>query len=603
MLTTLERLARARELRTTVIDIGAGAGAKKRIMLGRKAESLRDLLLDRRAAVSVSDLDLFNPAGSFARMREHFDAIPADDEFARIEAAQYMQIVTGYLLQSQVSTGGDTSYDTPGRALQRDLSNADQSHRPAYLRAQFTRLHAAGGEALDAAGPLREARSELLLIAADESSLASERDIMLKASLSVALASVKDHEEAMNAARALARNGEMTWEELKPIEDRYAAAHREAMNGLRAAVPDFPYDGFRAARTAAEAAMKAQAAALTQSVLDASPVTQQQAEAWAAGQIITPAAAARLRKQGYDPKKFRADMAEFYRLTGGRLAKVKVDSKGDRRANATGIHGHNSSVINLDGNFSKRVLFHELAHHLEADPVALAAARGFLLKRRESDQTHSLRDLTGNKGYRANEVAFKDSWFSEYIGKSYADVTEVFSMGIESFSDPLTLADRVARDPEMFALMVGFMKTPPNPLFGTVKKVFAQAANAEAEVTTEQASERDQALDRLAAGVDFINRGDELSPVGKAYAASYGGTFVGAYEGMELYECKSVRDPATKRKKAGFLLVDPSRRTARALFGGMQEIKATAKLWHRGDFYANLADAKKAVQLAQTYAP
>ena len=42
-------------------------------------------------------------------------------------------------------------------------------------------------------------------------------------------------------------------------------------------------------------------------------------------------------------------------------------------------------TINIGSYFNKRVLWHELSHFIENDPVAMAASNGFLLSRRESD--------------------------------------------------------------------------------------------------------------------------------------------------------------------------------------------------------------------------
>jgi hypothetical protein len=130
----------------------------------------------------------------------------------------------------------------------------------------------------------------------------------------------------------------------------------------------------------------------------------------------------------------------------------------------------------LGQKFDKRVLFHELAHLLEQDPAAQQAAQGFLIKRRTSTTTKSLRKMTGNKGYRPTEEAYPDSFIDPYIGKYYErGETEVFSMGVESFSHPSLLALRIAKDPEMFALVAGFLQSAQNPLFLAMKRLYAQA--------------------------------------------------------------------------------------------------------------------------------
>ncbi|HEY4529815.1 MAG TPA: hypothetical protein VIG97_05745 [Luteimonas sp.] len=202
-------------------------------------------------------------------------------------------------------------------------------------------------------------------------------------------------------------------------------------------------------------------------VMASSDVTEEQAAAWASQQVvITPAAARRLKKQGYDPAQVVSDAAEFYRFARGRVEKVVIDTAGDRRANASSIDAHGTAgKINLGSTFDKRVLWHELGHHVEADPVAAMAARLFIRLRSVDGKTYSLRKLTGHKGYDAREVAFKNGFFHPYVGKVYRHgSTEVFSMGIESFSDPYLLATRIAKDPETFEFVTGYLRSPKSAL-------------------------------------------------------------------------------------------------------------------------------------------
>jgi len=202
-------------------------------------------------------------------------------------------------------------------------------------------------------------------------------------------------------------------------------------------------------------------------VMASSDVTEEQAVDWANQQVvITPAAARRLKKQGYAPAQVVKDAAEFYRFARGRVEKVVIDTTGDRRANASSIDKHGTAGrINLGSTFDKRVLWHELGHHVEADPVAAMAARLFIRLRSVDGKTYALRKLTGHKGYGADEVAFKNGFFHPYVGKVYRHgTTEVFSMGIESFSDPYLLATRIAQDPETFEFVTGYLRSPKSAL-------------------------------------------------------------------------------------------------------------------------------------------
>lgn len=201
-------------------------------------------------------------------------------------------------------------------------------------------------------------------------------------------------------------------------------------------------------------------------VLNSSAIDKATAKAWADAQEITPAAVRRLAKIGYLVAQVREDMAEFYRLTGGRIARARLHSKGDRRANATDIGEHGKpGTIHLDTNFTKRTLWHELGHHIEADPAAKMVAGQMIRRRAKSSVPAQLRKITGNTSYGRREVALQNGFFSSYIGKLYNDgCTEVFSMGLETFSNPVLLAHRMHKDPQTLAMVAGYVSRPISDL-------------------------------------------------------------------------------------------------------------------------------------------
>lgn len=280
-------------------------------------------------------------------------------------------------------------------------------------------------------------------------------------------------------------------------------AHREAVNEANQALDEVRKS---AAKPCAEIGQ-----ALISGVLSASPITEDQAGKWADSQEISKTAVARLKKMGYPIENVRRDMAEFYRFTGGRVPFVSVQSQGDRRANATEIHSiGKTAVINLGSSFDKRVLWHELAHHIEADPVALQASMRLIRRRAVSPEPKSLRSLTGNRGYDSNETAFEDHFFDEYVGKKYDSATEVFSMGVESFSDPEMMGMRFGKDPETIMFVAGFLKTPlpaSGQALTQLREVILES-NKAATADAEQSAE--QIVSRLAAGVAF-ERSDDMS--------------------------------------------------------------------------------------------
>jgi hypothetical protein len=315
--------------------------------------------------------------------------------------------------------------------------------------------------------------------------------------------------------------------------------------------------------------------------MESSPVTEAEAQAWASKQTITKNAANRLKTSGYPVESARKDMADFYRLTRGRLASVTFDSDGGSRANANGIHGHDTSVVNISSNFNKRVLWHEMAHHLEADPDVLVAANGFLKKR--GGEVKSMRFLTGNSAYRGDEKAYSDGFFDAYVGKVYTDATEVVSMGVESFHSPEVLGARIAEDPEHFALITGILSAQPDPLFKSAQAVLAQAGELNAKMAGAKEAAFNAAIKTLADAAVLVGAGTtpDLGDQGwdvDYYTSKGNGTYLGSYAGaFHLFASKRVKSPATGREGAGFILKHGSYGVSREK--DLDHIKAMAVAW------------------------
>lgn len=222
-------------------------------------------------------------------------------------------------------------------------------------------------------------------------------------------------------------------------------------------------------------------AAIISKIMESSPVTKEEADRWAKSQKVGKSAILRLKKQGYLESDLREHMAEFYRLTGGRIGKAFIETKGDRRANAVFWNG----VINIDGHFTKKTLFHEMGHLLEREPKFVAMSEAFRDGRAKKEKgTRSLRSITKNRGYRSNEVAYTDDFFHPYIGKVYRyRATEVISMGMQMFGDPEDTVFLAERDPQMFNMMLGFMSSRPTARELSHKKKIEETA---VDTTTEQ---------------------------------------------------------------------------------------------------------------------
>jgi hypothetical protein len=202
---------------------------------------------------------------------------------------------------------------------------------------------------------------------------------------------------------------------------------------------------------------------LTQKILETSPITIEQSNQWAKEQMIDKSALATLKKQGYLETEIRKDMAELFRLSGGRFGKCYLQPrfKGQSRACAE----TNQKIIHIGAEFTKRTLWHEMGHLFESDAKYTHVSQSFLDGRVDKAKgLLHLSELTGNKNYRKDEVAFTDHLFDAYVGKYYGPntSTEVMSMGVQQFSSPELMSELHKSDPEMFHVIIGILATPPS---------------------------------------------------------------------------------------------------------------------------------------------
>jgi hypothetical protein len=301
-------------------------------------------------------------------------------------------------------------------------------------------------------------------------------------------------------------------------------------------------------------------------LLSASSVTQEQADNWAKEQSIDKTSSAKLSKNGYKTADVRRDMAEFYRISGGKLRNIAIVSDGSKRANAGGIGQVEGMQISIDSNFNKETLWHEMAHHLEADPAAKQASNDFLVKRRESDTVYSLRSLTGNKGYGKDEGAYKDTFIHEYIGKVYRDqITEVWSMGVQYLSNPEQAAMFIAKDPEMASLIAGYLQAELTPAMKALKQVQGMTAGSNQTKRDDAEIQYQDAVKKLSAGVDIVDDGwfDDLdqyrrdSMLGSYELGDKKAIYLGSWGKYKVFSGK-FRNPKTKRFSKGYSVSEAS---------------------------------------------
>lgn len=192
---------------------------------------------------------------------------------------------------------------------------------------------------------------------------------------------------------------------------------------------------------------------LYDALLDQSVISDDEASLWSSKQEITTSAIARMKKSGYTESQVRRDMATYYKLTNGRIDKVRLITTGSKRASAI----INTATIDIDNNFDRSTLFHEMSHLLEADASVKMANQRFI-KKRASGSPQKLSELTKNPLYKNDEIAIPDNFYSPYVGKIYTSgATEVASMGVQQFSSLESMYALYESDEEMFTLMVGMM--------------------------------------------------------------------------------------------------------------------------------------------------
>ncbi len=113
-------------------------------------------------------------------------------------------------------------------------------------------------------------------------------------------------------------------------------------------------------------------------------------------------------------------------------------------------------ALHVTAEESASVILHEITHAVEyARPDIIRKTQAFLKQRADGEAPQKLKVLTGQRGYRDDEIAYKDKWVekggSNYMGKIYYNATELLTMGIERLlKDPV---DFYKKDPEYFEFL------------------------------------------------------------------------------------------------------------------------------------------------------
>ncbi len=553
----LDMRAQADRVRNTPGAIKAGA-----LIRGRMVATRRKLL--GRAGASDALDDFMTPGLAAERAAAEWAAAKDQPHVKRVAVAFYLRDMIAMLRRIR------------GAERQAGLGDGlDGNAEAVALDDLHVELNRACGAQFDAAtaDPLiddfigtgafgDQAREELAQAAG-----AAERAVPGLTGLKAMMAEQWDKVRAQQEQRyrdTMAIYARMTMSDAESVAAYNAASneYNEWLQEVYKPISEAHQEKLRLKREAENAAHAVVGRKLIDSVLAGSAVSADAATAWAAAQTVTTSAKSRLKKMGYPVETLRADMAEFYRFTGGRVTSVVIDSKGDRRANATDIEEHGKvGAINLGSSFDRRVLWHELAHHMEADPVAKMASGRYIRRRSQDGKVYTLRSLTGIN-YGKKEVAYNCGFFDAYVGKKYdSGITEVFSMGVESFSDPAMLARRAIADPQTLEFVAGFCRQPMSDLsrahmamrdmLQDITGEVEEASENWLEATIKQLSDRAPFVpdtDRYwIAGVSAGWMLDEFKQLGR-FQGSDGDTFA-------VYVLSGkIRNPSTGRKGNGMIL-------------------------------------------------
>lgn len=446
-------------VRSAAASLTGAKALAGRVILNQRAAAVRRLLGAAGDVPADPFDDLMSPSSARARLQsmvDELESLPPDRRLAQSERVRDIGAMLRSLADAQRNLGIQTAVSRLPEDADLQAQRVAIAMEPAEQKYSYQRYDAMrvanmqrGAMGDDERKKAADAHQAL------EQHRATPADVMFPDLVAVRDRINAARSEAWDKARALLKAGDQAGYEAAQAE--YDKLYDDVVQARQEIVDAYNAETQYIQGRLAEVGQKQ-----TQRLLDASAVSAEQASSWAEAQEINKTAAARLSKIKYPVVKVRQDMAEFYRLTGGRLNSVKIDSKGDRRANAVGI-GHHGMVgtIYLDGDFDKRVLFHEMAHHLESDPAMFKASANYIRAMASSQEPQTLRELTGSKFYSSQEVALAGGFYSPYIGKVYDDqATEVMSMGIEAFAEPWKLGWIAGKDPATIEFVSGALMAP-----------------------------------------------------------------------------------------------------------------------------------------------
>lgn len=355
------------------------------------------------------------------------------------------------------------------------------------------------------------------------------------------------------------QNDDLSLEQREALKEQY----KPKMDALQAradaeykTLKSILYDDLEANYKAQKERIQAEKIAMAKSVKDAvfaqSTVSYEDAEKWITDKVtITKAVTSKMKKNGITPEKFNQDLKDFFVITNGRLGKIKIDTKNHQRAYASGTTTHESEgFVMLDNDFSQRVLWHELAHHLESDDNLRRVAQEYIKSRSlDGGKRHKIRDLTGSKAYGHGEIAYKTDMYSHYAAKIYAHgSTEVFSMGVEALYNEETLFSTMLMDPKTIEFVTGALMQSKPEMDLINQKLRDGILDTNADIENTRIDMYQEVFQQLAGVVKFSESVsmtmDDLIPGDRETLQEWGAKFYGTLtlpNGKELILLKSSK--------------------------------------------------------------
>ncbi len=168
----------------------------------------------------------------------------------------------------------------------------------------------------------------------------------------------------------------------------------------------------------------------------------------------------KVRKENLeDPDYFatvKDSFTEVNSITRGKinLDRIRIYNENNFREFATSAE--NGGSISLSSQSTRKTIYHELGHILEfSNPELKDAANDFVVSR-ATGAPKSLNKITKSNLYDPKEMAYPGKFTHPYVGSVNSEGwTEVWSMGLQDFSDPKNMAELFYADPEHFNLIMG----------------------------------------------------------------------------------------------------------------------------------------------------